>query len=61
MTESNILWEQLTKKFIEVRDTLNNSGYHSAYRMAFKQPWIFYKNNTATESIEKLIKTYENH
>jgi len=53
-----INWDELTAKFVEVRDTLNQTKYKTAYRMAFKQPWKFYRNNTPKEAIEILINKY---
>lgn len=58
MKIKRIDWKELTSKFVCVRDTLNNSEYKTAYRMAFKQPWKFYKNITAEEAIKILIQTY---
>lgn len=53
-----INWDELTAKFAEVRDTLNQTKYKTAYRMAFKQPWKFYRNNTPEQAIKILINTY---
>jgi hypothetical protein len=58
MTESDKLWAQLTKKFMEVRDALHQTEHKTAYRMSFKQPWKFYHERTVQEAIEELIRTY---
>ena len=56
--ESNGMWNELTAKFIEVRDTLKQSGHQYAHRMAFKQPWRFYRERTPQEAINELISIY---
>ena len=52
------MWAELTAKFMQVRDTLNQSEYAYAYRMAFKQPWKFYREHTAEEAIKMLIEQF---
>ena len=56
----SINFEELTAKFIKVRDALNNPETAYAYRMAFKQPWKFYREHTPEEAIQILTDTYKN-
>jgi hypothetical protein len=55
-----INWDELTAKFIKVRDALNKPETSYAYRMAFKQPWKFYREHTAEEAFQILTETYKN-
>ena len=55
---SDEMWEGMTKTFIQVRDSLLHDEHTYAYRMAYKQPWKFYRENTATEAILILIEKY---
>ena len=54
------LWDDLMKKFIEVRNTLSQNNQQYAYRMAYKQPWKFYRDNTVNEAINILTEKYQN-
>jgi len=54
----NEQWNDLTMKFVEVRNTLNKNNHQYAYRMAFKQPWKFYRENTICEAINILMEKY---
>lgn len=55
---NEILWDDLMKKFIEVRDTLSQNNQQYAYRMAYKQPWKFYKEHTTEEAANILLQKY---
>lgn len=54
------LWDDLMKKFIEVRNTLSQNNQQYAYHMAYKQPWKFYRDNTVNEAINILAEKYQN-
>lgn len=56
----SINFEELTAKFIKVRDALNKPETSYAYRMAYKISWRFYREHTTEEAIQILTDTYKN-
>ena len=46
--------EQNVKKFIEVRNSLNNSENMAAFRLCWKKPYKFYGEHSVNEAIEIL-------
>ena len=49
-------WDVLNAKFREVREALNKPETISAYLLCWKKPWKFYRERTAQDAIEILIK-----
>ena len=56
---NEILWDNLVKKFIEVRNSLYQNNQPYAYRMSYKQPWKFYREHTVNEAINILTEKYQ--
>lgn len=51
-----ISWKELNARFREVYTTLKEQNAIAAYLKAWKKPWKFYREHTAQEAVEILIK-----
>lgn len=51
--------EENVKRFIKVRDALNNSENMAAFRLCWKKPYKFYGDHSTAEAI-KILKAEAN-